>query len=223
MDAICSRCGESHAVATYPSINVAADPDLKARVRDGSLFVWECPHCGARNLLKYETLYHDPAEKLMVWLLPGDAEPPRAVADAVKELDSYTLRLVREVGDLVEKVNIHACGLDDVLVEMCKYVTRLEMADQQKRPEIQDAPLKFFKMDGWASMYTKTPGESSGAIRKSVPNPASRVWTRPGWDSISADPYLIIYRIRTFTQRFSLALRPRVLGSSTVRISPLLL
>ena len=56
MDAICSRCGESHAVATYPSINVAADPDLKARVRDGSLFVWECPHCGARNLLKYETL-----------------------------------------------------------------------------------------------------------------------------------------------------------------------
>ena len=52
------------------------------------------------------------------------------------------------MGDLVEKVNIHTCGLDDVLVEMCKYVTRLEMADQQKRPEIQDAPLKFFKMDG---------------------------------------------------------------------------
>ena len=148
MNATCSRCGESHAVATYPSINVAADPDLKARVRDGSLFVWECPHCGARNLLKYQTLYHDPAEKLMVWLLPGDAEPPQAVADAVRQLDGYTLRLVREVGDLVEKVNIHACGLDDVLVEMCKYVTRLEMADQQKRPEIQDAPLKFFKMDG---------------------------------------------------------------------------
>ena len=122
MNATCSRCGESHAVATYPSINVASDPDLKARVRDGSL--------------------------LMVWLLPGNAEPPQAVADAVRQLDGYTLRLVREVGDLVEKVNIHACGLDDVLVEMCKYVTRLEMADQQKRPEIQDAPLKFFKMDG---------------------------------------------------------------------------
>ena len=133
MNATCIRCGESHAVTTYPSINVASDPDLKARVRDGSLFVWECPHCGARNLLRYQTLYHDPAEKLMVWLLPGDAQPPQAVADAVQELDGYTLRLVREVGDLVE---------------MCKYVTRLEMADQQKRPEIQDAPLKFFKMDG---------------------------------------------------------------------------
>ena len=83
--ACCSRCGESHAVQTWPSINVAQDPDLKARVRDGSLFVWECPHCGARSLVKYQTLYHDPAEKLMVWLLPGDAEPPAQVADAVKE------------------------------------------------------------------------------------------------------------------------------------------
>ncbi len=148
MNATCTRCGESHEVLTFPSINVAQDPDLKARVRDGSLFVWECPYCGARNLLKYQTLYHDPAEKLMVWLLPGDQQPPRAVADAVKELDGYLLRLVREVGDLVEKVNIHACGLDDVLVEMCKYVTRMELADKQRRAELQDVPLKFFKMDG---------------------------------------------------------------------------
>lgn len=148
MTARCQRCGEAHAAETYPSINTAQDPELKTRVREGTLFVWECPHCGARNLLKYETLYHDPAEKLMVWLLPGEAEPPQAVADAVKDLEGYTLRLVREVGDLVEKVNIHACGLDDVVMEMCKYVTRLELSDQQKRPDIQNIPLKFFRLDG---------------------------------------------------------------------------
>ena len=77
MNATCSRCGESHTVTTYPSINVAADPDLKARVRDGSLFVWECPHCGARNLLKYQTLYHDPAEKLMAGSCPATPSRPR--------------------------------------------------------------------------------------------------------------------------------------------------
>ena len=146
--ASCSHCGGSHSVETYPSINTALDPDLKARVRDGSLFVWECPYCGARNLLKYETLYHDPSERLMVWLLPGEAGPPQAVAEAVKDLEGYTFRRVREVGDLVEKVNIHACGLEDTVVEMCKYVTRLEMAEQQKRPDIQDVPLKFFRLDG---------------------------------------------------------------------------
>ena len=148
MNVTCSRCGEGQNVPSFPSINTAQNPDLKARVRDGSLFVWECPRCGARNLLRFETLYHDPAERLMVWLLPGEAQLPQAVADAVKDLDGYTLRLVREAGDLVEKVNIHACGLDDTVVEMCKYVTRMEMADQQKRPEILDAPLKFFRMDG---------------------------------------------------------------------------
>ena len=142
----CSRCGGTHSVETYPSINTALDPTLKARVRDGSLFVWECPYCGTRNLLKYETLYHDPAERLMVWLLPGDALPPAAVADAVKELDGYTLRLVREVGDLVEKVNIHAAGLDDVLVEMCKYVTRMDLSEKQG--SVVEAPLKFYKLDG---------------------------------------------------------------------------
>ena len=142
----CSRCGGTHSVETFPSINTALDPTLKARVRDGSLFVWECPFCGTRNLLKYETLYHDPAERLMVWLLPGDAQPPAQVAEAVKELDGYTLRLVREVGDLVEKVNIHAAGLDDVLVEMCKYVTRLELSEKQGR--IVDIPLKFYRLDG---------------------------------------------------------------------------
>ena len=142
----CSRCGGTHSVETFPSINTALDPTLKARVRDGSLFVWVCPYCGTRNLLKYETLYHDPAERLMVWLLPGDALPPAAVADAVKELDGYTLRLVREVGDLVEKVNIHAAGLDDVLVEMCKYVTRMELSEKQG--SVVEAPLKFYKLDG---------------------------------------------------------------------------
>ena len=142
----CSRCGGTHSVETFPSINTALDPTLKARVRDGSLFVWECPYCGTRNLLKYETLYHDPAERLMVWLLPGDALPPAAVADAVKELDGYPLRLVREVGDLVEKVNIHAAGLDDVLVEMCKYVTRMELSEKQGN--VVEAPLKFYKLDG---------------------------------------------------------------------------
>ena len=146
--ASCNRCGGTHSVETFPSINTALDPDLKARVRDGSLFVWECPYCGARNLLKYETLYHDPGERLMVWLLPGDALPPAQVAAAVKELEGYTLRLVREVGDLVEKVNIHACGLDDVIMEMCKYVTRMELSDQYRNPAILDAPLKFYRMEG---------------------------------------------------------------------------
>ena len=142
----CNHCHQPTEIDVRQSINVALDPELKARVRDGSLFVWECPYCGHRNLAVYQTLYHDPDTKLMVWLLPGMAQPPMQVADAVKQLDGYTLRLVREVGDLVEKVNLHDAGLDDTVMEMCKWVTRRELA--QKNPEALNAKLRFLRMEG---------------------------------------------------------------------------
>lgn len=142
----CNHCHKPTEIDVRPSINVAQDPDLKARVKDGSLFVWECPYCGHRNLALYQTLYHDPDTKLMVWLLPGDAQPPQQVADAVKDLDGYTLRLVREVGDLIEKVNLHDAGLEDTVLEMCKWVTRRELA--QKNPGAMDAKLRFLRTEG---------------------------------------------------------------------------
>jgi len=142
----CKKCQQQTEVELRQSINVALDPELKARVKDGSLFVWECPYCGQRNLALYQTLYHDPDAKLMVWLLPGTAEPPQAVAEAVKQLEGYTLRMVREVGDLIEKVNLHDAGLDDCVLEMCKWVTRRELAE--KNPEAADAKLKFLRMEG---------------------------------------------------------------------------
>ena len=144
--ALCSNCHKSTEVEVRDSINVALDPDLKARVKDGSLFVWECPYCGRRNLALYQTLYHDPAQKLMIWLLPGGGEPPAQVADAVKELDGYTLRLVRGVGELVEKVNIFDAGLEDTVLEMVKWVTRQELAG--RNPEAADAALKFVRLEG---------------------------------------------------------------------------
>lgn len=142
----CSHCHQSTEVELRQSINVGLDPDLKARVKDGSLFVWECPYCGHRNLARYQTLYHDPDARLMVWLLPGDEMPPKAVEEAVKELDGYTLRRVREVGDLIEKVNIRDANLDDTVLEMCKWVTRQEMS--AKNPEVAQASLRFLRLEG---------------------------------------------------------------------------
>ena len=142
----CKNCNKQTEIELRQSINVALDPELKARVKDGSLFVWECPYCGQRNLALYQTLYHDPDAKLMVWLLPGQSQPPQAVADAVKELEGYTLRIVREVGDLIEKVNLHDAGLDDTVLEMCKWVMRRELAD--KNPDAADAKLRFLRMEG---------------------------------------------------------------------------
>ena len=144
--ASCSKCHKQTEIDIRQSINVALDPELKARVKDGSLFLWECPYCGQRNLARYQTLYHDPDSKLMVWLLPGEEQPPQAVEEAVKELEGYTLRRVKDVGELIEKVNIHDAGLEDTVLEMCKWVTRRELA--AKNPASATAALKFLRMEG---------------------------------------------------------------------------
>ena len=144
--ASCSHCGKQTPIELRPSIQVAEDPELKLRVKDGSLFVWECPYCGHRNLARYQTLYHDPQARLMVWLLPGGEQPPKAVEEAVAGLEGYTLRLVREVGDLIEKVNVQDAALDDVVLEVCKWVTRQELS--AKNPEAREAPLRFLRTEG---------------------------------------------------------------------------
>lgn len=146
MEVKCSKCGQSFEAATYQSINVGTVPELKARVRDGSLFVAGCPYCGTRNLLRYNTLYHDPSAKLMVWLLPEGFEPPAGVAEAVRELDGYTLRRVKEAGDLIEKVCIADSGLEDTVMEVCKWVTRQELA--AKNPEAAQARMRFLRLEG---------------------------------------------------------------------------
>ena len=153
----CSKCGEKQVIKIYRSINVSEDPQLKEKVRNGSLFLWECPHCGQVNLAKYETLYHDPAARLMVWLLPEgeiSQEQMKAITMHTKAMGGYTLRRVADMGSLMEKVLIHDAGLDDVVLEMCKYVTKMEMISKITGKDNQEALMKakfnFYRIEGEA-------------------------------------------------------------------------
>ena len=129
----CARCGAKHSVEVPQSVNAATHPELKEKVRSGALFTWSCPHCGTLGLLRFPFLYHDPAERLMLVLT---TEPVNA--EGLPE--GYTGRLVRSPGELIEKVKIFDAGLDDIALELCKYVTAQELK--------KDVSLKFLKMDG---------------------------------------------------------------------------
>ncbi len=155
----CSGCGAQLTTSFHSGINVRTEPQLKESVRDGSLFVAECPYCGRRNLLRGQLLYHDPDERLMIWLLP-DGDPAEERLESIEQqlngLEGYTLRRVPDAGTLIEKVNLHDAGLDDRVMEMCKYVTRMELAESRKDPSMADLPLKFFRMDGPDNQITLT-------------------------------------------------------------------
>ena len=93
----CNRCGERSEITVYKSMNVAENPELKEKLRDGSLFIWECPHCHQANLARYETLYHDPEKKIMIWLMPAGELPEsqmKAIANHTRAMGDYRLRMV---------------------------------------------------------------------------------------------------------------------------------
>ena len=141
----CSYCRHTGEIEAYSSINVAERPSLKNKVKDGSLFVWECPACGGRNLAVYQTVYHDPEEKLLIWLLPGDAPVDGRLEGVAPE--GYTLRRVGDAGSLIEKVNIFDAGLDDLTMELLKHVTAMELS-QKHGAEVLSAPFRFYRIQG---------------------------------------------------------------------------
>jgi hypothetical protein len=89
----------------------------------------------------------------MVWVTLGSSdleERVRAAYGGLGGLKGYTLRFVDDAGTLIEKVKILDAGLDDVVMEMAKYVTRMELCGSLKdrAEDISKAPFKFLRMDG---------------------------------------------------------------------------
>lgn len=153
--AACSKCGEQQEITVYKSINVSENPELKERVKDGSLFLWKCNSCGQANLAKYDTLYHDPSNRIMVWLLPDEnisETQMHSISLHAKAIGNYRLRRVSDTGSLMEKVLIFDSGLDDTVIEMCKYVLKMEMAskaaDENAARELIALPLHFYRLSG---------------------------------------------------------------------------
>ncbi len=137
----CARCGEVHRMEFAGSVDVLASPFLKDKVKSGEHFVWSCPHCGCVNLLHRPFLYHDPQERLMILLTDAPVK-----AEGLPE--GYVGRVVGSTGELIEKIKIFDAGLDDIVIEMCKFVTVREMH--------KDVALKFFMVDGADSEMTFT-------------------------------------------------------------------
>lgn len=138
----CPGCGQDYEMEVRDSINAELDPEGAADARTGTLFTHECPACGKMNLVSYPMLYHDPTHRLMLWHCPAEADVQRIkpTLDSAPELSDYTLRIVLSPGEFIEKLKIQDAGLDDVIVEMCKFVTCKEIGSE--------VDLRFVKLDG---------------------------------------------------------------------------
>ena len=93
----CTACGNAENIDVFQTINVRNNPELKGKVKDGSLFLWQCPHCGQVNLAVFQTLYHDPDERLMILLLPEGSisEADRKMIE--KKMESIAGQLIPNI------------------------------------------------------------------------------------------------------------------------------
>ena len=128
----CPTCGTAFDVQRYDMVNVKENPELKASVINGDIFLQECPRCGRSHLVGGPLVYLDPDEMVLLML----SDKPLSMTDT----GGYTARLVSRAGDLIEKVKIFDAGLDDKAIEMCKYVTKQEAG--------KPMDLKFLRLDG---------------------------------------------------------------------------
>ena len=119
----CPACGEKADAKMWASVNVTLDQELRESVLDESLFTWTCPQCGHEALLSYPCLYHDMANKFMIYLVPGAKQESLNDAEAENrypELGGVTKRLAADLNEMKEKILIFENGLDDRAVELTK-------------------------------------------------------------------------------------------------------
>ena len=128
-DITCSSCGKKSEITLRPCVNVSLHPEEKKMVLDGSFFVYTCPSCGEKMPIAYPCLYDDMGRALMIYILPDqteealqqlNAQQSTWSADMLKAAKVCTMRAVRTVDELAEKIKIADAGLDDRFVELSK-------------------------------------------------------------------------------------------------------
>ena len=137
----CPECQTQGEFTVYNSINTKESPALKEKVRDGSLFQFVCPKCGAKTTVDYPFLYHQPEDHYMINY--GRLEDGRkalemlrgkgvALKDWAAEMEKttrpYVLRAVDDRLAFREKLFIFDAGLDDRLVEIYKFMVLYQYA-----------------------------------------------------------------------------------------------
>ena len=121
IELVCPECNEKFNVDIFTSINVQMDKDMKNRVLSGKLFDMECAHCHSKFHIPYPVLYHDMEKKLLIQFTEEkELQPIKKILDHANVGEDYTVRIVDNERDWIEKILISDSGYDDRIMELYK-------------------------------------------------------------------------------------------------------
>lgn len=146
----CPGCKTQSPFTIWSSVNTMLSPEMKPAILDGSAFLFTCPHCGMKNNINYDLLYHQMEDHIMIQYATSDEYANQFMdtmsgKSPIKELQSmvddmvqqhYLIRIVRSLNQLREKIAILDAGLDDRIVEIYKLLIQSTYHEQHP-----DAPL----------------------------------------------------------------------------------
>ena len=154
----CPNCHKAGQFETAVYID-ASDPMMKEKILDQSVFTYVCPQCQSNVLIFSPCLVYDEEKKLIVEMQEeGKEEDPftvyvqyRKITDPLKmkEIkDHWTMRIVHDPNELMEKVLIREEGLDDREVEIVKLFLSARLLEQKPDWNVQKL---FFSVndEGW--------------------------------------------------------------------------
>ncbi len=151
----CPVCHTEQPALLYHVIDVGQRPELKQKLLEKQLFGFRCQNCGHEQELFYDSLYHDPDKKLMIYALPsedGDCSqnlaPVLETVSKMPQLQSqgYVVRAVCSPNDLMEKVQIAEGGRDDRAIELCKLLLSSHWA--QQNPDVPLVAVYYDRQEG---------------------------------------------------------------------------
>ena len=133
----CPVCHTQFPFVVHDSINVGIDPEDKEKVLDMSIFQYQCPHCGKKDIVCYPLLYHDPEQGVWIqvfWREEDFGQPvEKQVRDFIKIMgqEHYRRREVFGYWELIEKIRVFDAGLDDFAIALMKTMNKLQQPELQ--------------------------------------------------------------------------------------------
>lgn len=127
----CPVCQHPSSQPLEMAINTRTTPELKQKLLDGTLLMFECENCGAKRRITTQVLYHDPDKKLLFFVAPNYNRDKESIQEQLTELlqsfpvslENYEMRIMIDPADLMEKVHIFDAGHHDTEIELVKMLT----------------------------------------------------------------------------------------------------
>ena len=143
----CPGCGEEIIMDIYEFVDVCEEPSYKEKVMNGSFFLAKCPKCGDETLAEYAMMYMDPSKKLTIYMAPEHDDSLLSQLNSLELPESAVdteaiFRVVKDGGELLEKILIYDGGRDDRIIELYKALVYENIKDEW--PDVHRENLLYY-------------------------------------------------------------------------------